>query len=143
MQSVSLTPLTVTYNNVINACAFSYHPKDDKKEVLGIALELLREAQQTCGANYITYGTSLRVICNFEADPSERWHLVRDTFKQCCADGQLTGDVLGRIKDATTPAHYALVRSMAVDERTGKLREECIKNARRLRMAPSTKKVIA
>jgi hypothetical protein len=143
MQSVALTPQTVTYNNVINACAFSGHPKDDPKEVLQIALELLREAQQTCGANHITYGTSLRVICNFEADPSERWRLTRETFQECCADGQLTGAVLGRIKYATTPAQYALLHSMAADERTGKLREECIKNARQVKLAPLTKRVIA
>ena len=143
MQSVALTPLTVTYNNVMNACAFSDHPKDDRKEVLRITLELLREAQQTCGANYITYATSLRVIYNFEADPSERWRLTRDTFQQCCADGQLTAAILGRTKYSMTPSHFALVHSLAVDERTGKIREECIKNARRVKKPPLTKRVMA
>jgi hypothetical protein len=143
MQSVALTPVTVTYNNVMNACAFSDHSKDDCKEVLRIALELLREAQQTCGANYITYGTSLQVIYNFEADPSERWRLTRGTFQQCYADGQLWGAILGRIKYAIALAHFALVHSMAVDERTGNLREECIKNSRRVKKPPLTKRVVA
>ena len=136
MKSVALRPLIVTYNNVINACAFAGHPDDDPKAILRIALETLEEAQETCEPNYITYGTCLRVIGNFEKDKTERWRLIRDIFRKCCDDGQLTNSVMKQLKSSVTPTQYALLQSEATDERTGRLRDDCTKNARLLKMTP-------
>lgn len=69
VQSVALRPGSVSFNNIINACAFSNHPDDDPASILQIALDVLKEAQEGPGANWITYQTTIRVICSFEADP--------------------------------------------------------------------------
>jgi hypothetical protein len=129
MKSVSLRPMIVTYNNIINACAFSCHPDDDPSVVLRIALEALQEAQTTCGANFITYGTCLRAIANFEKDRIERWRLTRDIFQQCCRDGQLTTSVMKQLRVSVSAAQYTMILSEAVDRKTGRLRHEFTKNA--------------
>ena len=69
MKEVSLRPSVISFNNVINACAFSSQIDDDPDEVLGIALDVLKEAQDGPGANWITYQTVFRVISTFAADP--------------------------------------------------------------------------
>jgi hypothetical protein len=143
MQDVALRPLTITYNNILNACAFSDPREGDRKEVVDIAMNILREAQETCGANFITYGTCLRVIGNFEDDTSERWRLTRDTFRSSCADGQLTKLVMNQVKFAASPAQYSLLLNEATDERTGRLRDACTKNARRVKTRTPTKKAIS
>lgn len=68
IQSVALRPGSVSFNNVINACAFSNHPNDDPASILQIALDVLKEAQEGPGANWITYQSTIRVICSFEVD---------------------------------------------------------------------------
>jgi pentatricopeptide repeat protein len=69
IQSVALRPGCVSFNNVINACAFSNHPDDDPDAVLRIALDVLKEAHEGPGANWITYQGTIRVICSFVSDP--------------------------------------------------------------------------
>jgi len=68
MVEVSLRPSIVSYNNVLNACAFSSKTGDDPKVILNIAMEMLNEAQEGPGANWISYQTALRVIGSFEKD---------------------------------------------------------------------------
>lgn len=144
MEHVALRPLTITYNNILNACAFSDPHEEDHMEILDIALRILKEAKETCGANFITYGTCLRVIGNFEDDTSERWRLTRDTFRSCCSDGQLTKLVMNQIKFAVSPAQYSLLLDEVTDERTGQLRHAYTKNARKVKRAmPAKKKSIS
>lgn len=69
MKEVSLRPSVISLNNVINACAFSSKKNDDPDKVLEIALDVLKEAQDGPGANWITYQTAIRVICTFTEDP--------------------------------------------------------------------------
>jgi pentatricopeptide repeat protein len=136
IQSVALRPGCVSFNNVINACAFSSHPEDDPETILQIALDVLKEAQEGPGANWITYQGTIRVICSFVADRGKssnesfsffsglfrssqchlyfvrterRWHLTRDIFRQCCADGQLTKTVMTQTRFAVTEAQFAVL----------------------------------
>lgn len=86
IQSVALRPGTVSFNNVINACAFSNHPKDDPSSILRIALQVLKEAQDGPGANWITYQSTIRVICTFEVDSGthfNRWIVMRFAVHDC------------------------------------------------------------
>ena len=83
MQSVAVQPSCVSFNNVINACAFSNHPDDDPESVLQIALDVLKEAQDGPGANWITYQSTIRVICSFVSDPGKYIELpkwIRNRF---------------------------------------------------------------
>jgi hypothetical protein len=138
MKNVSLRPLTITYNNILNACAFSDRMEENRQEVLDIAMLMLKEAQETCGANFITYGTSLRVIGTFEDDPPSRWRLARDTFRRCCADGQLNKLVMNQLKFAVSPSQYSLLEQEAQNEKTGELRKDFIINSRRKSIKQST-----
>ncbi len=130
MKHVSLRPLTITYNNILNACAFSDPNAEDKRTIVDIAMLMLKEAQETCGANFITYGTCLRVIGTFEDDSASRWRLARDTFRSCCADGQLNKLVMNQVKFAVSPSQYSLLTQEAKDEKTGQLRENFTRNCR-------------
>ena len=85
MKEVSIVPITITLNNILNACAYSDSGYENRREILDIALVILKEAQKTCGANYITYGTALRVIRFFADDYMERWQLIRRVFPCCLA----------------------------------------------------------
>jgi Pentatricopeptide repeat domain/PPR repeat len=80
MQSVALRPGCVSYNNVINACAFSNHADDDPASILQIALNVLKQAQVGPGANWITYQSSIRVVCTFEANPGMYWTNIEALF---------------------------------------------------------------
>ena len=136
MKHVSLRPLTITYNNILNACAFSDPGLENRKEILDLAMLMLKEAQETCGANFITYGTCLRVIGTFEEDPATRWRLVRDTFRCCCADGQLNKLVMNQVKFAVSTSQYSLLTQEAKDEKTGQLRESFTRNCRKRPLSP-------
>ena len=72
VQDVALKPQTVSYNNVLNACAFTTHPDDSASVILKIAMKVLKEAQNGPGANWITYQTAIRVISTFEEDGMNR-----------------------------------------------------------------------
>ena len=143
MKQVSIRPITITFNNIMNACAFSDPHDDDRVEILEIALKALKEAQETCGANFITYGTCLRVIGNFEFDTSNRWRLTRTIVRECCSDGQLTKVVMNQARYSLHPAQYELLLTEVTDQRTGKLREEYTMNARRKTVAPVKKKSVS
>ena len=79
MMEVSLRPSIVSYNNVLNACAFSSKTDEDPKAILKIAMETLKEAQRGPGANWISYQTALRVIGSFEKDSGAI------VFPLCCS----------------------------------------------------------
>ena len=143
MEHVALRPLTITYNNILNACAFSDPHEEDRKEILDIALYMLKEAKRTCGANFITYGTCLRVIGTFEDDVSERWRLTREIFRSCCEDGQITKLVLNQVRFVASPAQYALLLNEVTDERTGKIRNTYTRNARGTNKSPKRQKRVA
>ena len=131
MKHVSLRPLTITYNNILNACAFSDPKLEQRKEILDLAMLMLKEAQETCGANFITYSTCLRVIGTFEEEPASRWRLARDTFRRCCADGHLNKFVMNQVKFAVSPSQYSLLTQEAKDEKTGQLRDSFTRNCRK------------
>lgn len=130
MQEVALRPPTVTYNNVLNACAFANHPDDVPEEILDIAAQVFEEANETCGANYITFGAYLRVIGRFVKDGTKKRDLVYEIFRQCCQEGQLNKMVMRQTRHALTSAQYATLRAEAiVNEKTGEYRPEYTRNA--------------
>lgn len=136
MKDVAIRPATITYNNALNACAYSSSHYEDRKDVLEIAKVILKEAQKNEGANYITYGTFIRVVRFFVMDHFDRWRLIRTAFRQCCADGQLTTSVMGQIKPGVSRHQYDLLMKEANDPKTGRWKNEYTRNARRLKTQP-------
>lgn len=137
MKEVAIRPITITYNNALNACAYSHKERDDRNEVMQVATMILKEAQETSGANYISYSTYLRVIRFFVYDRLEQWRLIRKTFRRCCEDGQLTPTIMKQIRPVLSAHQYSLIVREATDKRTGRWREEYTRNARRLTTKPS------
>jgi hypothetical protein len=136
MKDVAIRPGTITYNNALNACAYSSTHYEDRKGVLEIAKIIIKEAQKNEGANYITYSTFIRVVRFFVMDHVERWRLIRTTFRQCCDDGQLTTSVMNQIKPGVSKHQYSLLTKEANDPKTGRWKEEYSRNARRLKTQP-------
>jgi hypothetical protein len=136
MKEVAIRPITITYNNALNACAYSNKGRDDRKEVVHVATMILKEAQETSGANYISYSTYLRVIRFFVSDRLEQWRLIRKTFRRCCEDGQLTPSIMKHIRPALSVHQYDLLVREATDQRTGRWRDEYTRNARQLKTKP-------
>lgn len=139
MKQVSIAPMTITMNNILNACAFSDRAYENRREVLDIALLILKEAQNTCGANYITYGSALRVIRFFADDFMERWQLIRRVFRECLEDGQFTPSIMKNVKGKglTNVQHDLLVKE-ATDPKTGRWKEECMKGAKKVQIGPGS-----
>lgn len=136
MKEVAIRPITITYNNALNACAYSHKERDDSREVVQVATMILKEAQETSGANYISYSTYLRVIRFFVYDRLEQWRLIRKTFRRCCEDGQLNPAIMKQIRPVLSPHQYGLLVSEATDKKTGRWREEYTINASQLRSKP-------
>ena len=136
MKEVAIRPITITYNNALNACAYSHKERDDSNDVVQVATMILQEAKETSGANYISYSTYLRVIRFFVHDRLEQWRLIRKTFRRCCEDGQLAPEIMKQIRPVLSYHQYGLIISEATDERTGRWREEYTKNASRLKSKP-------
>jgi hypothetical protein len=136
MQSVALKAGTITYNSVLNACAFSVHPEDNPEEVLRIAVEILNEARQHVCANYITYMTMLRVVNTQVKEESEKWRLVRQIVDMCTKDGQLTKTVMNGARMNVSPRQFQKLHDKVIDDRTGLYKEEFVENARKLQMTP-------
>lgn len=137
MKDVAIRPATITYNNALNACAYSSNHYEDRKDVLEIAKVILKEAQKSQdGANYITYGTFIRVVRFFVMDHFERWRMIRTAFRQCCADGQLTSSVVNQVRPAISKHQYDLLMKEANDPKTGRWKEEYSRKAKRLKTQP-------
>lgn len=136
MKEVAIRPIIITYNNALNACAYSDKKHDDAKEVVQVAAMILKEAQATSGANYISYNTYLRVVRYFVHDRLEQWRLIRKTFRRCCEDGQLTPNIMKQIRPVLSAHQYGLLVNEATNERTGRWYEDYTRNAQRLKTQP-------
>ena len=132
MKEVAIVPITITLNNILNACAYSDRGYENRREILDIALVILKEAQNTCGANYITYGTTFRVIRFFCDDYMERWQLIRRVFRECLRDGQFSPSIMKHLRGkGLTNTHYNLLVKEATDPETGEWKEEYMENSKK------------
>lgn len=139
MEEAAIRPVTVSFNNVLNACAFTNLDHDEPEQILKIALDVLREVQKGPGANWITYQTAIRVVCSFEQDPRRRWDLTREIFQQCCNDGQLTRTVMAQVRFSVTESQFAMLDNEATDPVTRRLLDQYSANARQSMKAQKTR----
>ena len=128
MQEVALRPPTVTYNNVLNACAYADNSNDHPDEILDIAQSVFEEAKSLCNPNYITYSTYLRVICRFVKDGTKKTALTWKIYHECCDAGQLTKMVMRQISHCLTTRQYAELKAHAMDENTRQYRRQYTEN---------------
>lgn len=141
MQEVALRPPTVTYNNVLNACAYASISKDDPNEILDIAELVFEEAKSLCNPNYITYSSYLKVIRRFVFDNAKRRHLTWKIYRECCEAGQLTGMVMREISRCVSKQQFAVFKADAgYDKEKGRYNPKYTMNARLTASSPSFKK---
>lgn len=140
MKAVAIRPNAMTYNSVLNAFAYSDRATDDGDQIVDLALMVFNEARDTVGANSITYASHIRVIRYLVDNRLERWQQIRKAFRQCCADGQFTAQVLREAKAGVTKHQYELLKNEVMDERTGQWREEYTKWATQLNSQPSNRR---
>ena len=126
MQSAAVAPLIETYNNVLNACAFSVHPKDRPKRVFEIAMKVFEEARNTVGANHITYLTMLRVINTQVSDKEKKWQWVREMVELCADDGQLTKPIMHGASLNVSPMQFQKLRLQVIDRATSLYTDDSI-----------------
>lgn len=144
MESVALRPQTVSYNNVLNACAFSeYNSENERQEILDISLQLLNEAQKSPGANAITYQTIFRIVSSCCKDPEQRLKITKRIVEECKSDSQLTKSVMQQVRFCVNESQYKEILDGVVDHRTGKIRRELTLNARRIKMSPGSRRLFA
>jgi len=90
----SLRPNEMTYNTVLNACAFSAMAStEEQKQALKVALTTFQELQSPqnkAKADSITYGTLLKCMANLipKGNPS-RIKMSCDLFEKCCSEGMV------------------------------------------------------
>ena len=136
MQEVALRPPTVTYNSVLNACAYANTSEDHPDEILDIAEQVFEEAKSLCNPNYITYSSYLKVIRRFVHDKTKRHHLTWKVFRECCEAGQLSRMVMREISQSVSKRQFAAFRADAgYDKETGQYNPKYTENARLTKLA--------
>ena len=93
-------PNTIIYTAVLNACGV--HPsatEDEKVTAFQIANATYTELRASGFGrpNHVTYGSYL-LACKNLPDDEDRTLLVKRTFKECCADGQLDEFVFSKVR---------------------------------------------
>jgi len=104
-------PNVVTYNAVINACAFTHGSPDRRRQALDVATCTYNELRMTGNLqpDCITYGSLLKACSNLLLAGPEKDVAVHEVFGRCCEDGQVNEMVLAQIRHA---ASEGLVREL-------------------------------
>jgi len=97
-------PNVVTYNAVINACAFTCGSPDLKRMALAIATETYNEIRLTnsLSPDSITYSSLMKSCSNLLPMGVERNVAVAEVFGMCCQDGQVNEKVLMELRHAAS-----------------------------------------
>jgi PPR repeat. len=99
-------PTVFTFNAVLNACAYTFNPKE-KVDAFMVIVSTLVLLQEFTKPDHTTYGTLLKAWCNLiPKDDDRRNRIVRSVFRQCCKDGQVGNMVMQQLKYAASPELY-------------------------------------
>ena len=100
-----VTPNLRTFNNILNACAYT---KGEPKELMSafrIAVDVINDLRksQTLTLNPVSYGLFLRCCTQLMPPSDKREAVVENIFRKCCNDGQLGSYVLHELSHAASP----------------------------------------
>ena len=101
---IDLAPNLRSYNNVINACAFTKGNEVVSKNVLRVMFDTFKEMKksETCQPNQATYGLLLKGCSNLIADELKRQNLAEQVFRACCKAGHCSDFVVDSFEMATS-----------------------------------------
>jgi pentatricopeptide repeat protein len=100
----ALAPNLRSYNNVINACAFTKGNEAASKNALRVMFDTFKEMQKSenCQPNQATYGLLLKGCFSLIADESKRENLAEKVFRACCKAGYCSDFVVESFELATS-----------------------------------------
>jgi len=111
-----MRPNVYVYSAVLNACAYTFGRAEEKEEALKVGIETYEEMQNSgIKPNHVAYGSFIRLCRRLVSEDDRRNQLVRQTFEQCCSDGQLGEYVLRQLR-AVPGMYYSLLREYMVDD---------------------------
>ena len=118
-----MRPNEITYNTVLNACAFSaYTPNEEKKKALSIAVSIFNEMHKSdiVQPDAVSYGNMLKCIANLVPKGEVRNKMAVDVFTKCRNLGLVNGLVFDEIRRAVPADVLTDLLSEAMKRRRGK-----------------------
>lgn len=93
---IDFAPNQRTFNNIINACAFTEGGYEVSKEALRIMFDVFKQMKNSdrFQPNQATYGMILKGCSNLVADITKRKNLVEPVFRACCKEGYCSDFVI-------------------------------------------------
>jgi hypothetical protein len=98
--AIPATPNTHCYTAVINSCAYCENDALEKRDALRIAVETYKEltGSDYGRPNQITFATVITALRNLTPASEKRAAAVRNIFRQCADEGQVSDFVLRRLQ---------------------------------------------
>jgi len=128
-------PTTITYNAVLNACAYTNSTDlKEKEEAFTVACLVFDDVRKSSKPNHVTYGTFLDVIIKLMPKSDARNDIAELVFKRCCKDGQVSQLVLRKLKAAVP---LSLYRQMLGGDAEDQLPRKWTANVRERRGGPA------
>jgi len=90
----------VSYNTVLNACAFTRGGTEDKKKALLIAEDTFRRIQESkdLAPQELTYATMMKAYTNLAGNREDKIDMIRPIFAECAERGLVGNMVLKEIR---------------------------------------------
>ena len=102
---MSVAPNLRTYNNVLNACAYTKGKPEELMSAFRVAVDSINDLRESplLQPDPVSYGLFIR-SCSQLMPPSEkREAVVENIFRKCCNDGQVGTYVLHELSHAASP----------------------------------------
>jgi hypothetical protein len=101
----SVAPNLRTYNNILNACAYTKGKPKERMSAFRIAVDSINDLRESplLQPDPVSYGLFLRSCAQLMPPSDKREAVVKNIFRKCCNDGQLGTYVLHELSHAASP----------------------------------------
>jgi hypothetical protein len=117
----NLRPSQISYNSVLNACAFSAigTSVEEQREALQIAVKTFSEMRksETTAPDTVTYGNMLKCLANLIPQGEIRTKMAMQIFAKCCDEGLVGTLVWNEVRRAVPD--WELEEKLNLKGRTG------------------------
>ena len=95
-------PNVRSYNNVMNACAFTKGDSKECMEAFRVAVDIFNEIRslEDVDPSHITYGMFLKACGNLMPPSEKRETVIENIFRKCSKDGKVSEFVLDSLTEA-------------------------------------------
>lgn len=118
-ENVNARPDVVTYNSLLNACAFETSDSDDDRaatmKIAVQSFEAFQASAPNCGwPNHYTFSNMLLAIARQMPMNAKRENLAEATFWQCCKAGHVSPLVISHLRSAVNAERLQLILGSAL-----------------------------